>query len=69
MPGELRDILHVRRLRLLGEIPDPHILDHPLAQWGHDALLRNGVATIATPERVTIAECGEDWRISGGPSG
>jgi hypothetical protein len=48
--------IEVRRLRLLGEVPDPHILDHALAKRGHDALLRNGVATIATPERVTIAE-------------
>lgn len=30
MTGELRDVLHVRGLGLLGEIPDLHVLDHPL---------------------------------------
>src|SRR5437867_7904633 len=28
-----------RGLRLLGEIPDPHVLDHALTKRGHDALL------------------------------
>ena len=51
VPGKLGHVLAVRRLRLLGEIPDPHVLDHPLAQWGHDALLgeRSG-DLLATPD-------------------
>jgi len=40
LPGTLRHGLAVRRLRLLGAVPNPHVLDHPLTKRGHDARLR-----------------------------
>ena len=54
VPGKLRHVLTARGLRLLGEVPDPHVFAHALTKRGQAHSFEYGVATIATPERVTI---------------
>ena len=36
MAGEPGDLFDIGRLGSLGEIADPHVLDHAKAKWGHD---------------------------------
>jgi hypothetical protein len=35
MAGEPGDLFDIGRLGSLGEIADPHVLDHAKAKWGH----------------------------------
>src|SRR5712664_1951922 len=38
MAGEPGDLFDIGRLGSLGEIADPHVLDHAKAKWGHEQI-------------------------------
>jgi ligand-binding SRPBCC domain-containing protein len=42
--GQQGHLLHVRHLRVLSEIPNPHVFGHALPKWCHERLLCDGFA-------------------------